>query len=83
MSTSDTAFSGSVPAVYEQYLVPLIFEEYAADLVSRLAPRAPRRVLEVAAGTGVVTRAMAAALPATTAIVATDLNQAMIDHAAA
>jgi SAM-dependent methyltransferase len=61
--------------------VPLIFEEYAADLVARLAPRAPRRVLEVAAGTGVLTRAMAAGLPATSAIVATDLNQAMIDHA--
>jgi SAM-dependent methyltransferase len=81
MSTSDTAFSGSIPAVYEEHLVPLIFEEYAADLVARLAPRAPRRVLEVAAGTGVVTRAMAAGLPPTSAIVATDLNPAMIDHA--
>jgi SAM-dependent methyltransferase len=81
MSTTDTAFSGSVPAVYEEHLVPLIFEEYAVDLAARLARRGPRRVLEIACGTGVATRAMAAALPATTAITATDLNQAMIDHA--
>jgi SAM-dependent methyltransferase len=81
MSTSDKAFTGSIPAVYEQHLVPLLFEEYAADLVTRLAPLAPSRVLEIAAGTGVVTRAMAAALPATTPIVATDLNPAMLEQA--
>jgi SAM-dependent methyltransferase len=81
MSTSDKAFTGSIPAVYEQHLVPLLFEEYATDLAARLAPLAPRRVLEIAAGTGVVTRAMAAALPATTAIVATDLNPAMLEQA--
>jgi SAM-dependent methyltransferase len=80
--TSDKAFTGSIPAMYETYLVPLIFEAYAADLATRVAQSAPRRVLEIAAGTGVVTRAMASALPAGTSIVATDLNQAMLDHAA-
>jgi ubiquinone/menaquinone biosynthesis C-methylase UbiE len=80
---SDKVFTGSIPKFYDTYLVPLIFEPYAADLASRLRERSPGRVLEIAAGTGVVTRAMASALPESAAIVATDLNQAMIDHAAA
>ena len=79
---SDAAFTGTVPAIYQRYLVPLIFEPYAQDLAQRLTERAPAKVLELAAGTGVLTRAVAAALPDTTAIVATDLNQAMLDHAA-
>jgi ubiquinone/menaquinone biosynthesis C-methylase UbiE len=78
----DKVFSGSIAELYQTYLVPLIFEPYAADLASRLAPRKPGRVLEIAAGTGVVTRAMAAALPESTTIVATDLNQPMLDFAA-
>jgi SAM-dependent methyltransferase len=83
MSTnSDKVFAGSIPKIYEQHLVPLIFEPYAADIAERLRRKPPARVLEVAAGTGVVTRAMAAALPQT-AIIATDLNQAMLDQAAA
>lgn len=79
---SDKVFSGSIPKLYETHLVPLIFEPYAADLANRLAARPVTRVLEIAAGTGVVTRAMASALPASVSIVATDLNQAMLDHAA-
>ena len=82
MSDVDRLFAGSIPEVYETYLVPLIFESYAADAASRLKPRKPSRVLEIAAGTGVVTRALAATLPETTSIVATDLNQAMLDRAA-
>jgi SAM-dependent methyltransferase len=82
-SGDGNVFAGSMPQVYEKYLVPLIFEPYAADLVTRLVPRSPTRVLEVAAGTGVVTRAMAAALPERAAIVATDLSQPMLDQAAA
>jgi len=78
----DKAFTGSIPALYETYLVPLIFEEYAVDLARRVAARSPKRVLEIAAGTGVVTRAMAAVLPASSAIVATDLNPAMLEQAA-
>jgi SAM-dependent methyltransferase len=79
---SDKLFAGSIPQLYEQYLVPLIFEPYAKDLAERLAEKPPVRVLEIAAGTGVVTRAMAKRLPETSAIVATDLNQPMLDHAA-
>lgn len=83
MSGADKAFTGSIPKIYEQYLVPLIFEDYARDLAARVAARSPKRVLEIACGTGVVTRAMAAGLPATTEIVATDLNPAMIEQASA
>lgn len=79
-SSTDKVFAGSVPQMYEKHFVPLIFAPYAADIAKRLASRKIARVLEVAAGTGVVTRALAA-LPDIGAIVATDLNQAMIDQA--
>ena len=78
----DAIFGSSIPALYETYLVPLIFEAYAADLASRLASRRVSRVLEIAAGTGVVTRALASGLPKAVEIVATDLNQPMLDQAA-
>jgi ubiquinone/menaquinone biosynthesis C-methylase UbiE len=85
MSSSDTdkVFTGSIPKLYETYLVPLIFEPYAADLANRLVSRPLTRVLEIAAGTGIVTRALASALPESVAIVATDLNQPMLNQAAA
>jgi len=77
----DKVFSGSIPKLYESHLVPLIFEPYAADLTHRVASRFPARVLEIAAGTGVVTRSLAAALSERVSIVATDLNQPMLDFA--
>jgi SAM-dependent methyltransferase len=82
-SATDKIFAGSIPKLYESHLVPLIFEPYAVDIAQRLASRSPTRVLEIAAGTGVVTRAMVSVLPDRTAIVATDLNQAMLDQAVA
>ena len=78
---SDKVFAGSIPRLYDEYLVPLIFEPYAGDLAERVAARRPERVLEIAAGTGVVTRRLAAALPEGIAIVATDLNPGMIERA--
>jgi ubiquinone/menaquinone biosynthesis C-methylase UbiE len=80
---TDKVFAGSIPKLYDTYLVPLIFEPYAADLANRLASRSLSRVLEIAAGTGVVTRALTSALPESARIVATDLNQAMLDQARA
>ncbi len=80
---SDTVFAGSVPELYDTQMVPLIFQPYADDLARRVAALKPAHVLETAAGTGVVTRALARALPAQTEIVATDLNQPMLDRAAA
>ncbi len=79
----DKVFAGSIPELYDTHLVPLIFEPYAADLAARLALRPLARVLEIAAGTGVVTRALATTLPESVSIVATDLNQPMINYAAA
>lgn len=80
---SDTLFAGSVPELYDTHMVPLIFEPYAQDMARRVAALKPARVLETAAGTGVVTRALARTLPVGTEIVATDLNQPMLDRAAA
>lgn len=78
--TSDSSFTERVAAFYESTLVPLIFERYADDLASRACALDPGTVLEVACGTGVVTRALAASLPETCAITATDLNEAMVAH---
>jgi ubiquinone/menaquinone biosynthesis C-methylase UbiE len=83
MAASDKLFAGSIPEVYDRYLVPLIFEPYARDLADRVSTFEPRDVLETAAGTGVLTRAMATALPVPVCITATDLNQPMLDRAAA
>jgi SAM-dependent methyltransferase len=82
MRDNDRVFAGSIPALYEQYLVPMIFARYASDLARRLGVIRPKRILEIAAGTGVVTRAMADALPDAN-IVATDLNIAMLEQARA
>ncbi|HWG10644.1 MAG TPA: methyltransferase domain-containing protein [Rhodanobacteraceae bacterium] len=79
---SDTVFSGSIPVLYETLLVPLIFQPYAEDLKERLHCRPLSRVLEIAAGTGVVTRALASGLGKDVALIATDLNQAMLAQAA-
>ena len=75
-------FAGSIPEVYDRYVVPLIFEPYAIDLAQRVATLPVTNVLELAAGTGVVTRRLAMALPQSVFIVATDLSQPMLDHAA-
>jgi ubiquinone/menaquinone biosynthesis C-methylase UbiE len=83
MVATDKLFAGSIPEIYDRFLVPLIFESYALDLAKRLAKTNPRDVLETAAGTGALTRAIASRLPAHARIVATDLNQPMVTHAAA
>lgn len=82
MSSADKVFAGSIPEIYERCMVPMIFEPYAQDVAARVAGLAPKSILEVAAGTGVVTRAMAARLGPDVEIVATDLNPPMLDTAA-
>lgn len=81
-SATDTVFAGSIPAIYDRYMVPLLFRPYAETLADRARAHRPRRILETAAGTGVVTEALHRALP-DCEIVATDLNQPMLDLAAA
>lgn len=82
MGQDDAAFAGSIPQLYDRHLGPTLFAPFAADLVARLAGFGNGRLLETAAGTGIVTAALAASLPGAS-IVATDLNQPMLDHAAA
>jgi SAM-dependent methyltransferase len=79
---SDKVFGSSMAEVYERYLVPLIFLPYAADLSKRVSTSPGENVLEIAAGTGAVTRELARRLPPDIAIVATDLNQGMLNQAA-
>jgi ubiquinone/menaquinone biosynthesis C-methylase UbiE len=81
MLETDKSFAGSVPENYDRYMVPLIFEPYAADIARRAASLSPSTVLETAAGSGVVTRALAPKLSRSANYVVTDLNQSMIDHA--
>ena len=83
MVATDKLFAGSIPDIYDRFLVPLIFEPYARDLAARLAAINPHDVLETAAGTGVLTRAIASRLSAHARMVATDLNQPMLNHAKA
>jgi len=78
MVATDKLFAGSIPEFYDRRLVPLIFEPYALEIALRVAAIQARQVLETAAGTGVVTRALAAQLPPQTGIVATDLNEPML-----
>jgi hypothetical protein len=82
MSESDKVFAGSIPENYDRYLVPLIFESFAADISQRAVALSPKAVLETAAGSGVVTRALAPKLSPDAKYVVTDLNQAMLDYAA-
>jgi ubiquinone/menaquinone biosynthesis C-methylase UbiE len=82
MTESDKLFAGSIPKLYDTLMVPLIFEAYAADTAELVAGFAPGALLETAAGSGVVTRALAPRLRAGTRYVVTDLNQPMLDYAA-
>lgn len=75
---TDHLFQGTIPELYEQRLVPMIFETYAEDMASRVLARKPSSILEIAAGTGVLTRRMSAILPDSVMIVATDLNPGML-----
>jgi len=82
MLEADKVFAGSIPENYDRRMVPLIFEAYAADIAQRAASFSPGAVLEVAAGTGAVTRALAPQLPPGASYTVTDLNQPMLDYAA-
>jgi len=82
MSAGDKVFAGSIPENYDRYMVPLIFASYARDIARRAAALSPQAVLETAAGSGVVTRALAPGLSPDARYVVTDLNQPMLDYAA-
>src|SRR4051812_30471801 len=78
MAIDSAAFVGSVPELYDRHLGPVFMEPYARDLAGRVQVPSGGRLLELACGTGKLTRELVAALPATVTIDATDLNDAML-----
>lgn len=83
MKDEHAQFSGSIPAAYDRYLGPLLFQPYAEDLAARLQVEENASVLELACGTGILTRVLRTHLPSTVKLIATDLNEPMFRHAAA
>jgi len=81
MKGDAAGFIGSIPQHYDQGLGPMIFVDYAADISHRVAACGPARVLETAAGTGIVSRRLRDLLPAGTHLTATDLNPPMLEVA--
>lgn len=78
---NDASFIGNIPEHYDRGLGPVIFVDYAADIARRAAACSPARVLETAAGTGIVTRGLRDLLPAGASLTATDLNPPMLELA--
>lgn len=81
-TSRDTQFVGQIPEIYERLLVPMIFQAAADQLAGIVSEGSPSNILETAAGTGALTRALLERCP-DAAITATDLNQPMLDSAAA
>jgi ubiquinone/menaquinone biosynthesis C-methylase UbiE len=82
MTDRNAAFTGSIPENYDRYLGPALFEPYASDIVGRVNVREGASVLELACGTGIVTRLLREHLPRNARLIATDLNEAMLAYAA-
>jgi ubiquinone/menaquinone biosynthesis C-methylase UbiE len=82
MSDKNAAFIGSIPENYDRYLGAVLFEPYASELVERLNVSESASVLELACGTGIVTRQLRDRLANGVRFVATDLNDAMMAYAA-
>jgi SAM-dependent methyltransferase len=78
MSDNAAGFVGNIPEEYDRGLGPMIFVDYAADIARRVAASRPMRVLETAAGTGIVTRRLRDLLPEDAHLTATDLNPPML-----
>jgi SAM-dependent methyltransferase len=81
MSDRATGFTGSIPQFYNHGLGPVFFVDFADDIARRAAVPAPMRVLEIAAGTGIVTRRLRDLLPREAHLIATDLNPPMVEVA--
>jgi ubiquinone/menaquinone biosynthesis C-methylase UbiE len=81
MEQSHAQFVGTIPEIYHRHLGPVLFAPASRDLAGRLGNPPPRRVLELACGTGILTRELRVKLPPSSSLVATDLNEAMVDFA--
>jgi SAM-dependent methyltransferase len=80
MTADDSAFVGAIPRIYEQLLVPMIFAEPARHLAGAVLATGPSEILETAAGTGILTRALVNG--GAVSVTATDLNEPMLQAAA-
>lgn len=78
---ADAEFTGSIPEIYDRCMGPMLFEPFAQDMAARFKDF-EGAVLETAAGTGRVTKALARAMAAGASLTATDLNEAMLNKAA-
>ena len=65
----------------ERYLVPSLLQPFADDMARRLARLTLGPLLEVSAGTGVLTQALTSAMSAGLSIVATDPDRATVAYA--
>lgn len=81
MTGQTTSFIGAIPDQYDRGLGPVIFIDFAADMARRVAASRAMRVLEIAAGTGIVTRQLRDLLPTEAQLTATDLNPPMLEVA--
>ena len=81
VSEESTRFDGSIPEMYDRHLGALLFEPYAADIADRVAKLRPRKVLEIAAGTGIASRRLLDRLPRETVLTVSDLNAPMLEYA--
>ncbi len=78
MKKEFATFSGTVPALYDQYMGPLFFEPYASDIASRITKKNIQKILEIACGTGRVTKHIRKAISTSAELIATDLNPGML-----
>jgi ubiquinone/menaquinone biosynthesis C-methylase UbiE len=81
MSARD--YSGDVPAIYDRELGCVMFQPYAEEAARRAAALNPADVLEIAAGSGIVTRELRNRLPAAAKLTATDISEDMLSVARA
>ena len=81
MANQEWAFDNSVPGNYERYMVPVVFQPYAVEMTERIIPMRPQAVLELACGTGVLTRQLRPLMPPGSRLVASDISQSMLDIA--
>ncbi|MDY0883469.1 class I SAM-dependent methyltransferase [Dongia soli] len=81
MSNAAAGFIGKIPQHYEQDLGPVIFTDFAEEMAQRVARSNPKRVLETAAGTGIVSRRLRDVLTAEAALTSTDFNPPMLEVA--
>lgn len=81
--SSPSDFVGSIPETYDTYLGPLLFNFAANDLAQRIRDFVTResRILEIACGTGILMEHVRQATEPSVSILATDLNEAMLDYA--